>query len=58
MFTYVKTCERGRVIVFEQQSHVYNAVRYNAFFPVAPYDGIIMESQCTRLNRSNIKMYF
>ena len=32
--TYVKTCERGSV--FEQQSRVYKAVRYNAFFPWPP----------------------
>jgi len=29
----MKTCERGRVKDFEQRLHVYNAVRYNAFFP-------------------------
>ena len=42
----MKTCERGRVKDFEQWSRVYNAVRYNAFFPVDPYDRIIMELQC------------
>ena len=42
MFTYVKTCERGRVKVFEQQSRVYYAV----FFTVDPDDRVIMELQC------------
>ena len=52
LFTYVKTCERDRVIDFEQRSRVYNAVRYNAvrynavFFPV---DRVIMELQCIML---------
>ena len=32
MFTYVKTCERGRIKDFEQLSCAYNAVRYNGFF--------------------------
>ena len=36
LFTYVKTCERDRVIDFEQRSRVYMAVRYNAFFPCGP----------------------
>ena len=36
LFTYVKICERGRVKDFEQWSRVYNAGRYNAFFPVDP----------------------
>ena len=43
LFTYVKTCERGKVKDFEQRLSVYNAVRYNGFFPV---DLFIMESQC------------
>jgi len=33
LFTYVKTCERDGDKDFEQQSRVYNAVRYNAVFP-------------------------
>ena len=45
LFTYVKNCERDRVIDFEQQSGVYNAVRYNAFFPVDPDDRVIIELQ-------------
>ena len=32
LFTYVKTCERGRVKDFEQRSRMYNIVRYNAVF--------------------------
>ena len=40
--TYVKTCERGRIKDFEQQSHV-----YNAFFPVDRDNRVIMESQCS-----------
>ena len=49
LFTYVKTCERGRVKDFEQRSRVYNAVRYNAFFPVDPDDRVTMESQCSQM---------
>ena len=33
---------------FEQRSRVYNAVHYNAFFPVDPDDRVIMELQCSR----------
>ena len=44
LFTYVNTCERGRVKGIEQRWHVYNAVRYNAFFPRGPrrpcYNGV------------------
>ena len=43
LFTYVETCERGRVKDVEQRSRVYNAVRYNAFFrgPRRPrYNGV------------------
>ena len=45
---FVYGCERGRVKLkdFEQRSHVYNAVRYNAFSPVDPDDRVIMEPQC------------
>jgi len=46
LFTYVKTCERGRVKDFEQRSRVYNAVCYNAFFPLDPNDHGMMESHC------------
>ena len=42
----MKTCERGRVKDFEQRPRVYNAVRYNAFFPVDADDRVIIESQC------------
>jgi len=45
LFTYVKTCERGKVKDFEQRSSVYNAVRYNVFFPRGPlYNGIAVYS--------------
>jgi len=40
LFTYVKTCERGRVKDFEQRSHAYNAT--------------IMESQCIKVLLVNI----
>ena len=35
---FVYVCERGRVKLkdVEQRSHVYNAVRYSAFFPRGP----------------------
>ena len=49
LFTYVKTCERGRVKDFEQRSCVYNAVCYNAFFPVDPDDRVTMKSQCNQM---------
>ena len=45
----MKTWERGRINdfdQFEQWSHVYNEVRYNAFFPVDPDDRVIIELQC------------
>ena len=42
MFTYVKTCERGRAKDFEQWSRVYNAVRYNAFSPWTPCTHIVI----------------
>ena len=41
---YVKTCERGRIKDFEQRLRVYNAVRYNAFFPVDADHRVIMET--------------
>ena len=47
LFTYVKTCERDHVKDFEQRLRVYNAVRYNAFFPVDPDNRVIMELQYT-----------
>jgi len=37
---------RGRVKDFKQRLRVYNAVRYNPFFPMDPDDRVIMESQC------------
>jgi len=37
---FVYVCE------IEQQSRLYNAVRYNAFFPVDPDDRVLMELQC------------
>ena len=36
----MKTCEKGRMKDFEQRPRVYNAVCYNAFFPL---DRVIME---------------
>ena len=47
---YVKTCERGHVKDFEQRSRVYNAVLFDAVFPVDPDDRVIMELQCTLTN--------
>jgi len=43
----VKTRESSRIKDFEQRSCVYNADRYNSFFPVDPDDRVIMELQCT-----------
>ena len=42
-WAFVYVCERDRDIDFAQRSRVYNAVRYNAFFPL---DRVIMVSQC------------
>ena len=41
MFTYVKTCERDRVIDIE-----WSRVYYAVFFTVDPDDRVIMELQC------------
>ena len=45
---YVKTRKRGGFKDFEQQSPVYNAVRYNAFLFGDHEDRVIMESQCIK----------
>ena len=41
MFTYVKTCERDRVIDIE-----WSRVYYAVFFTVDPHDRVTMELQC------------
>ena len=52
VYVHVKTCERGRVKDFEPTSHVYSALRYNAFFVRGPrrphYNGIAV--YCELLN--------
>ena len=52
LFTYVKTCERGLVFYFEQRSHVYNAICYNAGFFRGPrrprYNGVTVYKENVR----------
>jgi len=55
LFTYVKSCERGRVKDFEQRSCVYYVVHYNSFFSMNPD---IMESQCTIYHHLKNKKLF
>ena len=43
-FVYVRERDRVKDFVY------YNAVRYNAFFPVDPDDRVIMELQCTYIS--------
>ena len=57
LFTYLKTCERGRVKDFEQRSRVYNAVRYNTFIPGGPrYNGAAVNSYNNASEVTNLRL--
>ena len=47
--TFVYVCEN---LCKDFELRVYNAVRYNAVFPVHTDDRVIMESQCIKQNKN------